>query len=172
MTKERDYTDSMPVNTAPRQQAPKPSPQRGGDMQSRATEQKTASSPPPKTKKKMGFAVALLLVFFSSTYDLLDVLSFLLSLFTASLAEWIMYIVDFIYLPINAGFWLYFRTKKINKSGLWLLSSIIEFLPIIDVLNFQTAWALLIIWTNMTKTGEKLARSVPAPKINPLPKTA
>lgn len=120
----------------------------------------------------MGIAAALLLVFFASLYDMLDIASFVLSLFTVSIAEWIMYIVDFIYIPINVGFWLYFRTKKINRRGLWILSSIVEFLPIIDVLNFQTVWALVIIWTNMTKTGERIASSVPAPKINPRPKAA
>lgn len=120
----------------------------------------------------MGIAIALLLVFFASLYDLLDILSLILSIFTASIAEWIMYIVDFIFIPINAGFWLYFRMKKIDRRGLWLLSSIIEFLPIIDVLNFQTVWALVIIWTNMTKSGAKVAQSIPAPKLSPMPKTA
>lgn len=113
----------------------------------------------------MGIAVALLLVLVASSYDALDILT----TFIVGDDYWIL---DILYFPFTAGFWIYFRMKKINKRGLYLLAYLAEWIPVIDILNLQTAWALVIIWTNMTKTGEKLASSVPAPKVNPLPKAA
>lgn len=127
--------------------------------------QQQQKQPPAQQKKKMGIAVALLLILVASSYDTLDIL-------TTFIIGDDYGILDILYFPTTIGFWLYFWMKGINKRGLFLLAYLIEWLPVVDILNLQTVYALIIIWTNMTKTGEKMAKNIPAPKLNPLPKAA
>lgn len=113
----------------------------------------------------MGIAAALLLVFIASTYDTLNILALL------TIGD-DYGILDILFFPTTVGFWLYFRMKKMKNRGLFLLGYLIKWIPVLGVLNLQIVYALIIIWTNMTKSGEKMAKSVPTPKMNPLPKAA
>jgi len=140
--KERDQTKKQEEKQVPKQDQ---STQGGQDTQSQSQ----------NTVKKIGILAAIFLFLGAVFYDIADII---LTLIADD-----YWILDILYLPVTFFWWGYCWYKGLTRSGLIWLGYIIEWLPVVDVLNLQIIYALILIITNRSTKLSKMVRKMPAP---------
>ncbi|PIP65218.1 hypothetical protein COU77_04125 [Candidatus Peregrinibacteria bacterium CG10_big_fil_rev_8_21_14_0_10_49_16] len=108
-----------------------------------------------RPRKKMGLFMAFLFFLTAFFYDALDVIT---TVFGDD-----YWILDLLFFPPSVFWWVYFRVKHIRKRGLVWFAYCVELLPLLDVLNFQMVYAIIIILTNRSEKLARLTEKMPGP---------
>lgn len=128
--------------------SPTPVPTRTLNIRNRGIAKKLGTKG-KREQKRIGIAMALLLALAAATCDAL-------SLITIGVSNYLLFWVPWL-------FALYFRSKGIRKGWLCFLAGLIEFIPIINLLNLQIIYVLAIIVSNWSTTARPKEASPPMP---------
>lgn len=115
------------------------------NIRNRGIAKKLGTKGKKREQKRIGIGMALLLVMFASTYDALDII---LTIFGDDYG-----IIDILFAPVTLIFAMYLWRKGVRRSSLFLLAWLIEWIPVLDVLNLQIVYALVIIASNWSQTA-------------------
>lgn len=122
-----------------------PVPTRTINIRNRGIAKKLGTKGKKREQKRIGIGMALLLVMFASTYDALDIILTVLGDDYG--------ILDILFAPVIWIFAIYLWRKGVRRSSLYLLAWLIEWIPLLDVLNLQIVYTLVIIASNWSQTA-------------------